>query len=470
MSNQSFLSVTELNRYIAYQFDKNEALQTVYLEGEISNCKLSGKHYYFSLKDSTSEISAMFFYPANLSLNFKLRDGLSVQVMGKVGVYQKRGTYSIVISKMAECGVGLLYQNYLELKAKLEEEGLFKEEHKLPIPDYPECVGIITAPTGEAINDIVSTFNRRFPLAKLKLFPSLVQGADAPKSLINALDLAYLDEELEVIIIGRGGGSFEDLNCFNDELLARKLYSSKIPTVSAVGHEGDYTICDFVCSFRAPTPTGAAMRLTKEKNDVALKIVDYSKRLVMGMKSSLINAYNQYSQLANSYYLAHFDDYLSKQTDALSSLHAKLSAYSPSNIVSKFDFEINNMNSRLALSIDNLLISKEQLLNSLSNRLRMELVLDQISIKEKELLRLSKDLDNGINNNISRLENAYLPLLDKTIILNPLNILKKGYTVVYKNNQIVEKSTDLLINDKIQVKFYDNVIEAVVTKNNNQGE
>mgnify|MGYP003821828257 CR=1 FL=1 len=234
-----FLNVSALNRYLNNKFEMDEHLQEVYLQGEISNFKKSGKHYYFSIKDEFSEISAMMFYPDNYNLDFKPQDGTLVQVMGKVQIYVKKGTYAIVVKKMVEQGIGLLYQQFLDLKAKLSQEGLFDVSIKLPLPEYPKNVAIITAPTGDAIYDIISTFNRRLPFAKLTIYPALVQGVDAPFDLMRALKEVYQQNTHDVLIIGRGGGSFEDLSCFNDERLARLLFASPIPTVSAIGHESD---------------------------------------------------------------------------------------------------------------------------------------------------------------------------------------------------------------------------------------
>ena len=324
MENAKYYSVSAINRYIYHKFDVDVNLQEVYVKGEISNFKWSGKHCYFSLKDAESELSAMFFYPANTTLKFQPRDGMSVQIIGKIQVYQKRGTYSIVVRQMIEEGVGILYQQFLDLKEKLFKEGMFDEDKKLPIPEYPEKVAVITAPTGEAIRDIISTFNRRLPLAEIKLYPALVQGADAPADLIKALNKVYYDNEADVIIIGRGGGSFEDLACFNDERLARTLFASPIPTVSAIGHEGDYTICDFVSSFRAPTPTGAAMKLTKDKKDVIQMVDDTTYLLVSSMKHKLINDYNNYDRLVNSHMLSRFDEYLNNFEEKVTNLPADL--------------------------------------------------------------------------------------------------------------------------------------------------
>ena len=285
--NARFLSVSALNRYLSYKFDIDVHLQNVYLEGEISNFKISGKHFYFSIKDEFSEISAMLFYPATRQVNFEIRDGMLVKVVGRVGVYEKRGTYSIICQKIEKSGLGTLYQEFLDLKEKLSSEGLFDERHKLKLPEFPKKIAIITSPTGEAINDIISTINKRYPLVDVVLYPALVQGSEAPKDLIRALKSAYQDSSIDCLIIGRGGGSFEDLACFNDEELARTLFKAPFPTVSAVGHEGDYSICDFVASLRAPTPTGAAMLVCKDKNDILENLNIIEQRLKSSYRSYL---------------------------------------------------------------------------------------------------------------------------------------------------------------------------------------
>lgn len=463
-NNIEYVSVSELNRYLYYKFDQDTILQQVYLEGELSNCKKSGNHYYFSIKDQTSEIAGMFFYPANLSLTFVPQDGMSVQVVGKVQVYQKRGTYAIVVNKMTECGVGLLYQKYLELKDKLDKEGLFLESHKMPIPDYAENVGIITAATGEAINDIVSTFNRRFPLAKLTLYPALVQGTEAPKDLIRALDLAYRNIKLDVLIIGRGGGSFEDLNCFNDENLARKLYEAPFPTISAVGHEGDYTICDFVCSFRAPTPTGAAMRLTKEKNDVMTNVLNYSKRLTNSIKNKLVSCFNSWDGLHNSYGLLKFSEILNSKQQLVYDLDNRLKLLTPTQIAKNLDDKIFDYQKRLSYVVNQKIAVLSQTLSNLNNRLRDDLVLKPIDYYQNIINNLETKTNSIFIHNLVMIENKFSYLVEKSTILNPLNIIKKGYTIVYKHDQIVYNIDELKISDEIKIKFSDGI--AVATVNN----
>lgn len=437
MANK-YITVSQLNRYISYKFDSDTNLQDVYLQGEISNFKYSGKHCYFSLKDAESEISAMFFYPGNLSLKFKPQDGMKVNVVGRVATYQKRGTYSINVKEMEVEGLGNLYQQYLDLKEKLQKEGLFDDARKLKLPEYPEVVGVITASTGDAIHDIISTFNRRLPMAKIKLFPALVQGVDAPKDLVRALKEAYLDDSLNAIIIGRGGGSFEDLSCFNDETLARVLASSKIPTVSAIGHEADYTICDFVSSYRAPTPTGAAIALTKEKTDVYNVISTYSLRLKNSIKGKLTNCFNELTKIKSSYGLSHFDEILNNYSKTLDGYSRHLELLSPENLVKKIKIDIEN------------------------NEVRMNLAFKNTIEKYSKAIMVNERIHNSYENIIRINENKLVNKLDKIVLLNPFNIMKKGYSIVYNKDVIASSIKHINVNDDVTIRLSDGSFSATV--------
>ena len=266
MAEQKYLTVSALNRYIAYKIDSDVALRTIYIKGEVSNARISKGHLYFVLKDEESEINAIIFSNILRNSSYIPIDGAKVLITGSISSYSKKGTYNLLVSKISEFGQGLIYQQFLELKTKLEKEGLFSIEHKKKLPAFPERIGVITSETGDALQDIRSTISNRYPITKVVLYKALVQGNDAPESLIKALKKADYDNLCDVLIIARGGGSIEDLNCFNDEELARTIYNLNTPIVSGVGHENDYTICDFVCDDRAPTPTGAAVRVTPDKN------------------------------------------------------------------------------------------------------------------------------------------------------------------------------------------------------------
>jgi len=300
--DDKYLSITALTKYIKHKIDTDFNLQVVYLRGEISNFKAhSSGHLYFSLKDESSIIKAIMFKGNAMKLDFKPSEGMKVLIKGTVSVYEAGGTYQVYISEMQEDGIGILYQLYEKLKLKLSSEGLFDAKYKKDIPKYPKRIGIVTASTGAAIKDILSTINRRFPICETYLFPCLVQGETAPQDIVKKLKQAE-SFGVDVIIVGRGGGSFEDMNCFNDEMVARTVFDMKTPVISAVGHEIDYTIIDFVSDLRAPTPTGAAEmavpnlfdlnNLIKQYNirlnEIIIKNINYKKLIIEKFKTSFL--------------------------------------------------------------------------------------------------------------------------------------------------------------------------------------
>ena len=268
MQNE-YLTVSQLTRYIKYKLDNDTNLQEVYLKGEISNFKAHTRgHFYFTIKDEGSRINAVMFASSAKNVKFTPEDGMKILVKGKISVYEATGGYQIYVNEMTEDGVGNLYVAFEQLKKKLANEGLFSESHKKKIPRIPERVGVITASTGAAIRDIISTINRRFPLVEVILFPALVQGENAKEDIVRQIKRAE-DYKLDVLIVGRGGGSIEDLWAFNEEIVARAIYDCPIPVISAVGHEIDFTIADFVADLRAPTPTGAAEIAVPDKKDIS---------------------------------------------------------------------------------------------------------------------------------------------------------------------------------------------------------
>lgn len=275
------MSVTELNNFIKNIFESNRTLTSITVKAEISNfTNHRSGHLYFSLKDSDSQIRAVMFRSSAQKLKFIPENGMKVLAHGSVSVYAKDGSYQLYVNSLQPDGVGTLYLAYEQLKAKLEAEGLFSYENKKQIPAFPERIGVITSPTGAAVRDIINVTGRRFPLAKIYLYPSLVQGEGAEDNLIKALD--YFDKTalVDTIIIGRGGGSIEDLWAFNSERLARKIFDMKIPIISAVGHETDFTICDFVSDMRAPTPSAAAELAVPDAKELLLTLSDAGERII----------------------------------------------------------------------------------------------------------------------------------------------------------------------------------------------
>ena len=372
-----YITVGQLNRYLKYKFDQDPNLNQVFLKGEISNFKAHTRgHLYFTIKDETSRINAVMFYSQASKINFTPEDGMKVLVTGRISVYEAIGGYQIYVDDMIQDGVGNLYIEYEKLKKKLASEGLFDASKKKKIPKFPETIGIITAPTGAAIKDILSTIKRRWPITKTILFPSLVQGASAAPEIVKQIKKAQ-EYDLDVLIVGRGGGSIEDLWCFNDEEVARAIYECKIPVISAVGHEIDFTIADYVADLRAPTPTGAAEMAVANQTDFYNYMRQINLRLNKSMQNYIKNNRERLDTLKNSYILKN-----------------PISMYQIKE--QKFD----TLYEKLCLVMKNLIQNEK---TSLQNKI------DKIPILTKHLLE--------------RNQNQYVSLLNKLKILKYINEL-----------------------------------------------
>lgn len=421
MDEKKYISISDINRYLKRKLDTDIHLQKIFLKGEISNLKGQSRgHLYFTLKDETSRISAVMFSYQASNLKFIPEDGMKVIVEGKISVYEATGNYQIYIEKMENEGLGNLFQKFEELKKQLEREGLFDESHKVPIPKYPKKIGVITASTGAAIQDIITTVNRRYPIAEIILFPSLVQGEYAKDDLVKNLKIADT-YDLDVIIFGRGGGSIEDLWAFNEEIVARALYDTKTPVISAVGHEIDFTISDFVADLRAPTPTAAAEMAVPNLIDVNNHLNNVKIRLNRFMSNKIKLATHELNMLRRSYGLMNPRSIYEIKEQNLSLIIDKLN--------NAIDTKMNNYK----LKLDNL-NNKHILVNP------------YIIYQKKEI--------------------KYNTLIDKLTLLNPLNILDKGYSMVKKDDKIIKSVKDLKEKDLIKIKLYEGTITSIVKEVN----
>lgn len=323
-TNNRYITVTQLNRYLKSIFDGDDNLRQIFIKGEISNCKLHTRgHLYFTLKDETSRINAVMFASNVSSLKFKPADGTKVLVVGRVSVYETTGNYQIYVTNMIEDGIGNLYVAFEELKKKLASEGLFDKEHKKKIPKIPKKIGIVTASTGAAIKDILTTIKRRFPVCETILFPSLVQGSDAAKDIVKNIKLANT-YDIDTLIVGRGGGSIEDLWPFNEEIVARAIYESRVPVISAVGHEIDFSISDFVADLRAPTPTAAAELAVPDINTIVSYLNIVKTRAYNGVNQLIINNQLLITKIKDSYVLTHPMSLFERKEQKLDTLIDKL--------------------------------------------------------------------------------------------------------------------------------------------------
>ena len=412
-----YITISDLNRYIKAKFDIDSNLNNVYLKGEISNFKHHTRgHFYFTLKDENSRLSAVMFNFNASKVNFEPEDGMKVLVSGRISVYEATGAYQIYVNTMEMDGIGNLYLEFEKLKQKLASEGLFNPEHKRPIPKHPKTIGIITAPTGAAIRDILSTIKRRYPIARTILFPALVQGEGAKESVTKQLKKAQ-EYDLDVIICGRGGGSIEDLWCFNEEMVARAIYESKIPVISAVGHEIDFTIADFVADLRAPTPTGAAEMAVPNITD-------------------LNNLFNQLKIRATKA----IQNKLDFSNNELTTLTSKQILKNPLSIYEIKEQRLDNLLDRLQLFISNKI--KE-------DNLRYYKIIDNKLLKEP-----TKILENK--------EYQFNLLLKTVTILNPMKLLDSGYSIVKNKNEVITSVKLVDINDVINVALKDGTLEAKV--------
>ena len=415
--NDKYISVSQLTRYIKYKIDNDVNLNEVFLKGEISNFKAHSRgHFYFTLKDEGSRINAIMFASSTKKIKFIPSDGMKVLVTGKISVFEANGGYQIYVNDMLEDGVGNLYIAFEQLKAKLEKEGLFDVLRKKQIPKIPQRIGVVTAPTGAAIKDIISTIKRRWPLVEIFLFPSLVQGEDAKEDIVRQIKLSE-NYNLDTLIVGRGGGSIEDLWPFNEEIVARAIYECSVPVISAVGHEIDFTIADFVADLRAPTPTGAAEMAVPQYADI-------------------VNHLNQLNIRANNVI-----------NNRLKSYRQKLDG-----IVKRSVFTNPFM----------IYQAKELIFDALLDRLKYGLI-NLTNIKEKQLISVKNSyvLKKPFQL-LDKKANKYLQLVSKLETLSPLLTLKRGYSITRCNGRVVKKVKDIKKSDLVEVELTDGVIKAEV--------
>ena len=412
-----YISVSQLTRYIKYKIDNDQNLNEVFLKGEISNFKAHSRgHFYFTLKDENSRINAIMFASSTKKLKFVPQDGMKVLVTGKISVFEATGAYQIYVNDMLEDGIGNLYIAYEQLKKKLEDEGLFDASHKKLIPKIPKRVGVVTAPTGAAIKDIISTIKRRFPLAEIYLFPSLVQGEDAKEDIVRQIKRAE-DYNIDTLIVGRGGGSIEDLWAFNEEIVARAIYDSNIPIISAVGHEIDFTIADFVADKRAETPTGAAEVAVPKLSE----LLSYLDQVKIRLNNTIINQ-------------------VKKERRRLSDITSRNIFKNPMSIYQTKEMIFDNIIERLKFSLTNL-----------------------TNLKEKEFLRIKNSyvLQNPYSL-LDKKSNKYLQLVSKLETLSPLLTLKRGYTITKMNDKVIKSVKKIKKDDVLNISFDDGNIDVSV--------
>jgi len=418
----NYITIGALNKYLKNLFDRDSNLQEVYLKAEISNFKAHTRgHLYFTLKDETSRINAVMFSYNVSKLKFKPLDGMKVLVKGKVTVYEATGAYQIYVEDMEQDGLGNLYIEFEKLKKKLAAEGLFDADKKKKIPKVPKKIGIVTASTGAAIKDILTTIKRRFPICETILFPSLVQGVDAARDIVKNIEIANT-YDIDTLIVGRGGGSIEDLWPFNEEIVARAIYESKVPVISAVGHEIDFTIADFVADLRAPTPTAAAELAVPNIETINTYLETVMTRSTVSINNYIDSKKQMLGGLVNSYVL--------KKPTAMYEIKEQ-----------NLDFLIDNLNKEIKKVIDN-------------SRIRLFKVASSYVLTNPDIIYKFK---------MQNLEH----IINKLEVLNPMNTIKRGYSIVKKDDKVISDIKKIKVDDMINISIKNGMINAKVVEVNN---
>lgn len=441
MSNQQYLSVSALTKYIKRKFDADPHLQNVYIKGEISNFKQhTSGHMYFTLKDEKARLLSVMFAANNKGMKFLPENGMKVLVKGDISLYEAGGQYQLYVKSMAPDGVGDLYLAYEQLKKKLEGAGLFLAEHKKPIPQYPKSVGVITSPTGAALRDILTTIKRRYPIARIIVYPALVQGNNAAKSIAKAISMANARAESDVLIVGRGGGSIEELWAFNEEIVAESIYDSDIPIISAVGHETDFTIADFVADMRAPTPTGAAELAVPHLNEILERLMNRKNRLTRSIQEAVNFERTRLTRMERSYAFRY-----------------------PHKMYEQKLEQLDKTMDRLGRTSTRYFMKKRDELNQLNDILKKQHPEQAVKNAKDELQQHAKVLRRAMEAIYRHKSQQFVHITATLSALSPLKIMERGYGLVFAEDETLVKSTQQVSKgDKIAVSIKDGTLECEI--------
>ncbi|KAB8128473.1 exodeoxyribonuclease VII large subunit [Gracilibacillus oryzae] len=437
-----YLSVTALTKYIKKKFDVDNHLSNVWLRGEISNFKHHSRgHMYLTIKDDNASIRAVMFSRQNIKMDFQPENGMKVLVQGNVSVFESTGQYQLYIQEMQPDGIGALHLAFEQLKEKLTKEGLFEQEYKKDVPAYPNRIAVLTSPTGAAVRDILTTLERRYPLVNVLVVPILVQGKYAKESISEAIKKTNALSDIDVIILGRGGGSIEELWAFNEEIVARSIFDSTIPIISAVGHETDFTISDFVADIRAATPTAAAEIAVPSKKD----LLEYTRQLNR-MLTTTVNKHIHHKK------------------QSLQHLQESYAFKYPKRFIAEKEQLLDRLIERKQLSISRFAKDKHDKWSYLDKRLAYNNPERIIQIKEEKLRSLSNQLKVNGKQTLERNKAKFSHQLSQLELLNPMNIMLRGYSISYnEQNQLITETKQLNVGDNFHVQVADGKIFAEVT-------
>lgn len=429
-ADKKILTVSRLTALVRDLLEEN--FEHVWVEGEVSNLSMpSSGHCYFTLKDSGAQLRCVMFRASARALKFRIQNGMVLIVRGRLTVYDQRGEYQLVVEYMEPKGMGALQLAFVQLKERLAKEGLFDEAHKKPLPMVPNCIGVVTSPTGAAIHDILNVIRRRYVNVEVLISPVKVQGEGAAREIAAAVRDFNLYKKVDVIIVGRGGGSLEDLWPFNEEIVARAIYNSRIPVVSAVGHEVDFTIADFVADLRAPTPSAAAELVVRNKAELAAEVENLSRRQISAMRHRLVG----------------FRDRLEGLTRALKD---------PAMLVGHLVQRVDDLNERFSRAFRVGIGQRRERLSALINHLRLTNPAVELERCRERLLKLSTRLENVIRQRLDDAHEATSVNAAKLDALSPLATLARGYSLARKfpRGPIVTESSQVETGDRLELTFH----------------
>ena len=437
---EKYLSVTTLTKYLKMKFDKDPYLERVYLTGQVSNFRKRPTHQYFSLKDDHAVIQATIWSGIYQKLGFDLKEGMKINVIGRVQVYEPSGSYSIIIEKAEPDGVGALAIQFEQLKKKLTEEGLFQERFKQPLPQFAKRIGVVTSPSGAVIRDIITTVSRRFPGVDILLYPTKVQGDGAAEEIARNIARANQREDLDVLIIGRGGGSIEDLWAFNEEIVVRAIFESRLPIISSVGHETDVTLADFVADRRAATPTAAAELATPvTKLDLLAHLQNQEKRMATAVQNVL-----------------------SRKKEALKKCSQSVIFRQPERLYDGYLQRLDQLQLRLKQSLRTRISDSNQLVQARTHQL---VQLSPITKIQRYQDRLGQ-LDKLLRSHMALVYDAKVAevkrLSEALLMLDTSRIVARGYAIVKKEDSVVDSVESLKKKDQVTLLMRDGQVELEV--------
>lgn len=437
---EKYLSVTTLTKYLKMKFDKDPYLERVYLTGQVSNFRKRPTHQYFSLKDDRAVIQATIWSGIYQKLGFDLEEGMKINVIGRVQVYEPSGSYSIIIEKAEPDGVGALALQFEQLKKKLSEEGLFQERFKQAIPQFAKRIGVVTSRSGAVIQDIITTVSRRFPGVEIVLYPTKVQGEGAAEEIARNIARANEREDIDVLIIGRGGGSIEDLWAFNEEIVVRAIFESRLPIISSVGHETDVTLSDFVADKRAATPTAAAELATPvTKLDLLTYLKNQEKRMATAVQNTL-----------------------SKKKEALRTLSQSVIFRQPERLYDGYLQRVDQLQLRLKQSINTQLVRQQQKVLEQVHRLEQLSPINKIHRYQDRLLQLKKLLRSQMAVVYDAKVAEVKRLSEALLMLDTSRIVARGYAIVKKEDTVLSSAKDLKKTDQVTLMMRDGQVELEV--------